>query len=375
MPGRLDGPGGFVRSGAALARGRGAGRAGALLFALALAPSLAAQTPAPGSVAGRMVDGKARPIRYAVVTLTRPSRNAATLTDERGAFEFRDVDAGEYRLRLELVGFEPDTGSVVRVEPGGRVSLDFMATPKPLRIPTDPKPTPACYPGTALERSPTLATLWGEAMMAGRARRLFDLTYRYTVLLNEELATFRRTPDYIVADREKMHALDSTPAKARVLAEKGSYAGYGVDMDSTRLIAVPEMLEVVDEDFLRQSCLRELPQLRDERRIRFGPLNPDPSGTDLIGNLVLDAHYVLRRIEFEYQRCGYAIARGWAEFGNGGVKGGQLPFVQRLHVEMLTVARTQGDWIELDPIEMRMGERALAGMRYTDFARDTASGR
>jgi len=375
MPGRLRGPGRLTRASAALEWCRRAARAGALLLALGATAPLAAQTPATGSVAGRMVNGKARPIRYAVVTLTRPYSRAATLTDDSGAFRFRDVDAGEYRLRLQLVGFEPDTGAVVRVEPGGRVNLDFMAAPRPLRIAADATPSPVCYPGTMLERNPTLAALWGEARKAGQARRLFDLSHRYTVLLNEELATFRRVPDNIVADSEKTHALDSTPAKARILAGQGSYAGYGVDMDSTRLIAIPEMLEVVDEGFLRQNCIRELRRQGEERRVRFRPLNPDPAGTDLIGNVVLDAHYALRRIEFEYQRSGYAIARGWAEFGDGGLPGGQVPFARRIRVEMLTVARTEGDWIELDPIEMRMGERALAEMKYTDFARDTASSR
>lgn len=332
----------------------------------------AAQAARSGTISGVVLLARnGHPIRFSLVTLSGPPGSGATLTDRRGVFAFREVPPGDYRLRLERIGFRRDSGVAVKVVSGARVTVTVRATPEPLSIPVSPEPSPVCYPGSLLQRDPTLAALWGEASKAARIRHLLDLAYRYRVDVQESLVTYRLNVRWgYTGRRDATHRLESTPRLAAELAAGGSFAGYGVGMDSTRLVSVSGMLEVLDGAFLRDHCLRELRDRSGERRLRFEPLNPDSSRTQLIGNILLNKHYVLQRIEFEYQRGGRAFARGRVNYGSGGLPDGQLRFASWIRVEIFDAPPTKGDRFRFSP-KSGFAERATATVSYSHFVHDT----
>ncbi|HEX9108480.1 MAG TPA: carboxypeptidase-like regulatory domain-containing protein [Longimicrobiales bacterium] len=377
---------------AAVPRRSPGGAALAALLLLFLAVPLRAQEAPAGSVTGLMLSARdGSPYRYARVTLAGSAGSGAALTDAQGAFEFREVPPGDYRVRLELLGFEPDSGVGVHVTPGSHQDLMVrQGALKAVVIPPTGAPAPVCYPGSLLERSPVLAALWAQAQRSARNRRLFDLTYEYRVHVSEKLQDFFRVrfpeelgpaaagvrlPEQLGAAAHRKHDLRSTPARARALAARGSYAGFGVDMDSSRLVSVPEMLEVLDDGYLRSNCIQALADRPGERRVRFQPLNADPDVTDLMGNVVLDEHYVPRRIEFEYRRGGGVVARGVAQLGDGDLPGGQVVFLRHLQVEMLSAPEKVGDSIELSPRTLASGERAAVDVKYGGVRRPAPGGR
>ncbi len=338
--------------------------------ALTAAPSLTAQAAGSGAVRGQALgpEPKPKPIPFTLLVLDNEALSGVALTDRDGRFDFRIVPPGDYRLRLERAGFERDTGVAVHVTAGESVQVTIRDLLRPLVIPPADTATRVCYPGSLLGRAPVLNALWGEAAKAFRARRALDLSYSYKVKLTEHVARYLNYG--LGYARRNDVTLLSTPDSARILAARGSFAGYNLDLGRTRLVAVSEMLEVLGDDYLRTNCLRALPERYGDRRVRFEPLNPDRRQTQLIGNIVLDRKLTLRRIEFEYRRGGMAHARGYVEYGDGGLPGGQLRFIHYLRVEMLTAPETTGEVIELSPGEDR-DQRAWVDAGYRDFVRDT----
>jgi len=342
---------------------------GLLLGALLPLSSLPAQQATGAVVSGEAIaalDGK--PIAYSLVALTGAASGVA-LTDRDGRFEFLDVPAGDYRLRLERVGLESGPGVPVRVAGTGQVGLVVRDAPQRVVVPPADTAGGVCYPGSMLERSPTLSGLWREARKAARARRALDLSYRYQVQIIERLAQYRNYSLY--PPHGTRHTLTSTPELARALVAGGGFAGYGVEMDSTRLVAVPEMLEVLDAGYLRTNCLRVLADRSGERRVRVEPLNTDMSVTQMIGNVVFDDAFVLRRIEFEYRRQGESIARGVVKYGDGGLPGGQLRFAESVRVEIFRGPPTQGDAFVLKA-GADGAERGTVLVSYGHFVRASA---
>ncbi len=305
-------------------------------------------------------DGK--PIPFTLVTLGNASASGVALTGADGHFRFGVVPPGDYRLRLERPGFRTDSGVPVHVAAGDSLGFTLHDTQEPLVVPRSDTAGGVCYPGSMLERKPALAALWGEALKPARARRALDLSYSYRVNVTERIVRY-----YI---RRVSHRLQSTPALARALAEGGGgYAGYGVGMDSTRLVAVSEMLEVLSDDFLRTNCLKALPDRGGERRLRFQPMVSDPARTELIGNVVLDQRLVLKRIEFEYRKGGNATARGVVKYGDGGLSGGEPRFVSFLDVVTLDdEPQTEGEVIDVDT---RWRQRSSVWVSYGKFLPDS----
>src|SRR5471032_1376277 len=88
---------------------------GACLFVwmfVAIAPAgLAVSIVAAQSrvtIVGSVVDASLSPLSGVAIALERGGRvEAKTTTDDRGAFRFADVAAGDYRVRAEHAGFPP----------------------------------------------------------------------------------------------------------------------------------------------------------------------------------------------------------------------------------------------------------------------------
>jgi hypothetical protein len=79
--------------------------------------------PAPGSIAGRVLDETLQPLRNVRVALLDGNAElAAVTTDELGMFSFADVDVGSYTLRVTREGYESEEVSVV-VEAGGETNV------------------------------------------------------------------------------------------------------------------------------------------------------------------------------------------------------------------------------------------------------------
>ncbi len=327
---------------------------------------LAAQAAASGLVTGEALatrDGK--PIPFTLVTLGNATASGVALTGADGHFRVGVVPPGDYRLRLERVGFRPDSGVPVRVAGGDSVRMTLHDTLQPLVVPPSDTAGGVGYPGVMLERNPTLSALWGEARKAARARRALDLSYSYRVSVGERIVRY--------TIRRNSRTVQSTPTVARALAERGGFAGYGVGMDATRLVAVSEMLEVLTDEYLRTNCLKALPDRGGERRLRFQPLVPDPKRTELIGNIVLDRGLGLKRIEFEYRKGGNAFARGVVRYGDGGLPGGQLRFVSTLSVVTVDLPQTEGEVLDVTPSEWQ--QQSTVSVDYGKFVPDSSAAR
>src|SRR5436305_4852805 len=79
-----------------------------LLLLILLGASAVHPQPQPsqtGELAGCVVDEQGSPLPGVTVTLTGLERPQAQVADATGCFRFREVPAGEYRIRAELAGF------------------------------------------------------------------------------------------------------------------------------------------------------------------------------------------------------------------------------------------------------------------------------
>jgi hypothetical protein len=99
--------------------------------------------------------------------------------------------------------------------------------------------------------------------------------------------------------------------------------------------------------------------------------------TDVAGTIILDARYALSRIEFEYRTGAWAASRGYAEFGDGGLKGSPVRFLAELVVWVFDVPTpaSRGDRVSVGRRSPGEGgqERAEVRARYGPFVRDTAA--
>ena len=86
--------------------------AAGLLALAAMAPGLAAQTPAAGTsmVRGRITEAGARPL--AEVQVYVPGTNHVTRTDASGTYRLGGLPAGTLQIRAQQIGFGAQTRPV-----------------------------------------------------------------------------------------------------------------------------------------------------------------------------------------------------------------------------------------------------------------------
>ncbi|MGV3704473.1 MAG: TonB-dependent siderophore receptor [Arcticibacter sp.] len=89
------------------------------LFFLFIQTTLSAQES--GRISGKVSSGGAS-LGYATVSLNGSFRS--TKTDESGFFDLRNIEQGNYELRISLVGFEPQIRSI-KILPGDHLRLNF----------------------------------------------------------------------------------------------------------------------------------------------------------------------------------------------------------------------------------------------------------
>ena len=81
-----------------------------------------------GSIEGRVIDGRGKPVVDAVVFIVRSPRShkdIGALTSERGEYHFDDLSPGKYRVQVTAEGFDLKVEEV-EVESGERTRFDVL---------------------------------------------------------------------------------------------------------------------------------------------------------------------------------------------------------------------------------------------------------
>lgn len=77
-----------------------------------------------GNIAGTVIDvDTGDPVALAKITLTPTSKNAETGSD--GQFEFKNLESGQYTLRVQTTGYRGDS-QIANVIAGETLSVVFM---------------------------------------------------------------------------------------------------------------------------------------------------------------------------------------------------------------------------------------------------------
>src|SRR5215472_4807795 len=103
----------------------------ALYLAFFLPAAVSAQT-STGSVTGHVTDEAAKPVNGATVRLVGAPYGARSHDD--GAFRIDFVPAGTYQVRVTIIGFNPDTQTVV-VRGGGAADVMVKLRPAAVNLP------------------------------------------------------------------------------------------------------------------------------------------------------------------------------------------------------------------------------------------------
>jgi Carboxypeptidase regulatory-like domain len=297
-------------------------------LALGVPRGAAAQEPA-GSVEGTVRAEEGAPLAFALVRLllvdSRASGVADVITDAEGRYRFPAVPAGEYRLQVEQIGYERIVSPVVRVRAGETLRHDIRGTPAPIRLEGITATAGRCLTVGQLAEDPELATLWNEAKKGVETRRAFEMQYRFSRTLVQDIETHwvgRRGPTQTHTERPMFSAPDSVPvrdARRRALFRAHGYS----DGES---LSVPEDKELLEDEFLRAHCLEAaFEEAGDAYVIRFRGIQPPREGAALRGTIRLDAKtYLVQRLEFEYLARGRPFARTVIEYEDIPVGSGTL---------------------------------------------------
>jgi hypothetical protein len=98
----------------------------AVLAAVAVPASLAAQKT--GVIAGVIVDETGKPVPDAEIVAS--ADNARATSDSAGKFAIRDLEAGQYNIRVRRIGFMP-TRTTADIGKGGRADLHIELKTRP----------------------------------------------------------------------------------------------------------------------------------------------------------------------------------------------------------------------------------------------------
>jgi Carboxypeptidase regulatory-like domain len=290
-------------------------------FLLAVLPLLLARPAAAqgtGAVAGRAVDAAdGEAIALSVVRLLSAGDTAGgvtALTDSAGAFRFDTVAEGEYRLRLERIGYTAAPSEAFRVRAGETARRTLSSALQPVSVAAVTAVGSKCYTADRLDEAPELAALWREAAKGAEWRRSFRRQYAFRVDMRMRgIARLR-----VLRDRriERDSTIVSHPDSARVREERlrrelgeGEY----VRQSSRSLqVRVPDELQLLQESFLATHCL-EGDAERDDQGVwtlRFRPVRADRRASDIRGALRVDGEsFQVMELQFEYLRRG----RPWGE--------------------------------------------------------------
>lgn len=322
---------------------RRAARAAAALFVLlGAAPSAAAQ-PGHGAaegVARTAADGE--PLALLLVRLLPAAAPGAAprdaVTDAQGRFRFDSVPAGEYRLQVEQIGYERTQSPVLRVRAGETLVHEIRSAARPVLLEAVTVVGGQCLTADRLAEDPELAVLWNEARKGVQTRRAFDLQYRYTRVMRQDVATRWRIRG--TTRRVEIDTVVSVPDSVALREQRRQALHREIGYLEGDRLHVPYETELLDDAFLRDHCLE--PSFEEAEGVyvlRFRPVRPRRDGADVRGAIHVDAEgFGIQRLEFEYLRGGRPFATSHLEYEDLRVAGSTL----RLPVRGGAAMRTFG---------------------------------
>lgn len=247
------------------------------------------------------------PIPFALIRLVSADPQGATLqqgiTSAEGRFRFVSVIAGDYHVQLLRIGYRPVLSPVVRVRAAETVHHELRAPTQAVLLPTvTVHSRPTCLDAAQLANDPRLASLWSEARKGVEIRRAFELQYRFTRTLRQNVQIdwrFRRNAKR-VEETTLVNEPDSVLARDERLREQNRAKGY---TEGGRLV-VPNEKELLDEAFLREHCLEtSVGEADGALGLRFRPAQPRPDLVDIRGTIWVEADtYQIQRLDLEHVR-------------------------------------------------------------------------
>ena len=92
-----------------------------MILALTMSAQVAAQSF--GEIHGKVVDPDGNPVEFGIVRAERGGSIIGSETDSEGRFILKPLEAGEYDVKVQSMGFQPMEINGVRVDPGLIVRL------------------------------------------------------------------------------------------------------------------------------------------------------------------------------------------------------------------------------------------------------------
>jgi hypothetical protein len=307
--------------------------AAVLVLSIVAAPDAIAQKAAIEGVV-RTEEG-AVPVQFALVRLVRadssPLRDGPpqSMTGGTGRYRFDGVAPGNYRVQLLRIGFLPVLSEAVQVAAGETVHFAFQVASQPVVLPPVTVTAEICVPAKELDKYPQTQTLWQQARDGAAVRTELMARFRYHVLIHEESVARKAdgTPAGSIDQSRDSDPKSAVKNAARNRGERLSRGYYGpTRKDSLVGFYVPNELDVLHEDFLKEHCLVPT-ALRGggEVGLRFLPQRTRRNFLDVGGTIWLDsATFLARRIELEYVDGEDQRGTVRLDFGDVAVAGGTL---------------------------------------------------
>ena len=310
------------------------------LFRLALALALvstatAARAQDPdaglGTVRGHALSGTdGSAISYALVSLRpvdgRPALGS-TLTRQDGSFQFAWVPPGEYRLRLERIGFGEEWSDTLRVAAGFTVEWTFRGAARPIAVAGVASALTECYTEDRLARDAELSSLWNEARKGVETKRVFDREHRYRYRIAQltyaERAVRRDSVARMVDSLTRVFVNDPV----RHQADARRRTGWGSRRGNTMDLEIPDGTEILDPAFLRTHCLESgFEAVDDGWELDFRPVRTRRE-IDIRGTVTIErGTFQLRSMRLEYVQRGRPLMEATLHFQDHPVPGGTLRF-------------------------------------------------
>lgn len=317
----------------------------------------AAPQPA-GVVEGRAVGVDGTPLGYALVVLVpqaEPQRRRPRLTQPDGSFRFESVAPGEYRLRLERIGFKTEFSPVLVVGAGQLLTHTLRSAPEPVRI-AGIVADGACFTADRLDERPYLAALWAEAQKNAEVRRQFERQYSYAFTLRQEnvrvveTRSRRQRQTAQVRDTFKYHIRsDPDSAEAREQARYRERNAYGRERSGELLLDLPEDRELLSPDFLRRHCLESrVERVGGTWEFGFRPVRTRRGRIDVQGTIRVDTTtFRVSALTFEYLNGDQPFMEATVSYADFSVPGGMV----RLPLTGTFSGRPVGrSWVDLKEI-------------------------
>lgn len=295
-----------------------------VVAALAAPPAAPSQTGTITGAATELETGA--PVPFSLVRLLSGDEAVrGIVTDSAGRFRFESLPAGEYRLRLDRIGFAPVSSPVLRLAPGEALRHDLRARMAPIELAgVVVRAGDTCFPFDRLGEAPDLEALWREARKGAETRRQFELQYRYSFRRQHEgLIRLRIGRDQrVLRDTVIVHEPDSVLVREARRREEG----YGTQGATSITLALPNEAELLSEEFMTDHCLEGAVEERDGAwGLRFRPVRARGDRIDIRGVVWLDsATFQVRALEFEHLDGRSRIAHSTVRYGAVPIPGGSI---------------------------------------------------